>query len=199
MFQVSSADPVKNKTKVSGKYRLRCCTYMAVLAAVLAVLSQISIPLPSSVPVTLQTFGVALCGFILGWFYGCGAVGIYILLGAAGVPVFAGFHGGMQTLIGPSGGFLWGFLGFALLCGLARRFGEKGNLFALIFFSVLGLLVCHAAGVLQYMFVMGGSFWSSVLLVSAPYLIKDAVSVVLAYLFAKKILARVSPIFPKIR
>ena len=130
--------------------------------------------------------------------YGSGAAGIYLLLGATGVPVFAGFHGGAQTLVGPSGGFLWGFLGFAFLCGLARRFDEKRNKCALVLFSALGLLVCHACGVLQYMLVTGNNFWSSVLLVSVPYLIKDAVSVVLAYIFAKKILRRISPVFPKV-
>lgn len=193
ILQTPDTDPVKRKNSLlKEKIRLRRCVYMAVLAAVLAVLSQISIPLPSNVPVTLQTFAVALCGFILGWFYGLGAVGLYLLLGVAGVPVFAGFHAGMQTLVGPTGGFLWGFLGLALLCGLGRFFGEKGNLPALILFPLLGLLVCHAAGVLQYRAVTGGGFWSSVLLVSAPYLVKDAVSVVLAGFFATKILRRVS-------
>ena len=63
------------------------------LAAVMAVMSQIQFPLPSGVPVTMQTFAMALAGYILGWRYGLASTVVYILLGAVGVPVFAGFSG----------------------------------------------------------------------------------------------------------
>ena len=90
--------------------RTKKLVYTAVFAAITACLAQITIPMPSGVPITLQTFAVAFAGFFLGAKCGLAAVGIYILLGAAGAPVFSGFTGGAPHLIGLTGGFVWGFL-----------------------------------------------------------------------------------------
>ena len=76
------------------RLNVRDMTVMAVFAAALAVMSQISIPMPSGVPITLQTFALALIGYSLGAKRGAMAVLVYLLLGAVGVPVFANFHGG---------------------------------------------------------------------------------------------------------
>lgn len=94
---------------------------VGMFAAVLAVLSQISIPMPSGVPITLQTFAVALAGVVLAWKLGTASVLVYILLGAVGVPVFAGFTGGAQALVNYTGGFIWGFLGMAPLAASVCR------------------------------------------------------------------------------
>ena len=90
---------------------------VGVFAAVLAVLSQISIPLPSGIPVTLQTFAVALCGYALGWKRGLLATAVYVALGLVGLPVFSGFSGGLGKLAGPTGGYILGFLAIAGLAG----------------------------------------------------------------------------------
>lgn len=154
-------------------------------AALLAVLSQIAIPMPSGVPITLQTFAVALCGFALGEKLGLIAVGVYLALGAVGLPVFAEFTGGLGAFLSFSGGFLWGFLILALLCGLGTRLTRKLAAMAL---GIAGLLLCHICGVLQYALLSSVFFFSSFLLVSAPYLWKDVLSVVLAYLAAEALL-----------
>ena len=122
-----------------------------VMAAVLAVLSQISIPLPGGVPLTLQTFAVALCGYLLGPALGSAAAAVYLALGASGLPAFAGFSGGIGCFLGPTGGFLWGFLPFALLCGLGIKSEKKPLALAL---GAVGLASCHLAGVLQFAAVM---------------------------------------------
>lgn len=150
----------------------------AMFTAVLAVLSQISIPMPSGVPVTLQTFAVALCACILGWKFGTASVLLYLLLGAVGVPVFANFHGGFSAIIGSTGGFLIGFIPMALLTGL---FNPKKNIVGTVLCSALGLAVCHLLGIFQFMNLMGMGFAEAALLVSVPYLVKDIVSVVLAF------------------
>ena len=147
-------------------------------AAVLAVLSQISIPMPSGVPVTLQTFAVALTGFVLGWRLGGMATVIYVLLGAIGVPVFSGFSGGLGVIFGKTGGFIYGFIIMAALCGLGA--GKKNKLLTAVL-SLAGLFVCHFFGALQFSLLMSMSIRESALLVSVPYLIKDVISVVLAY------------------
>ena len=147
-------------------------------AAVLAVLSQISIPMPSGVPVTLQTFAVTLTGFVLGWKMGGMAAVIYVLLGAVGVPVFSGFSGGLGILFGKTGGFIYGFIFMAALCGLGA---DKKNRVLTAVLSLAGLLICHFFGALQFALLMNMSLPESALLVSVPYLIKDVISVVLAY------------------
>ena len=80
-------------------------TLAALFTAVTAVLSQTAIPTPFDVPLTLQTFAVALCGYTLGIKWGLASILTYILLGTAGVPVFSGFRGGVQVLFGATGGF----------------------------------------------------------------------------------------------
>lgn len=152
---------------------------IAIFAAISAILSQISIPLPGGVPVTLQTFAVALCGYYLGWKKGLTAILVYILLGAAGVPVFANFSGGIGSIAGPSGGFIYGFLFMAALCGLPLK--QKP---LKIVSGCIGLLICHLCGVVQFSLVMGNGFTESFLLASAPFLIKDIVSIVAAFFSA---------------
>ena len=73
-------------------------------AALLAVISQLSIPMPSGVPITIQILGVALVGSVLGWRLGLFATITYILIGAVGLPVFANFSGGFSKLVGVTGG-----------------------------------------------------------------------------------------------
>lgn len=150
-------------------------------AAVLAVLSQLSIPMPTGVPITLQTFAVALTAYVLGWKLGTLATIVYILVGAVGVPVFANFSGGIHVLVGMTGGFIWGFIFMVLLCGLG--FAQK-NKVLLVVLSGAGLAVCHLLGIFQFMAVAEMGFTEAALAVSVPYLLKDIISVAVAYVLA---------------
>lgn len=155
--------------------------------AIIAVLSQLSIPLPSGVPVTLQTFAIALTGYLLGSKLGGISTLVYLLIGMIGVPVFSNFGGGVAVLFGKTGGFLIGFLFMAVLCGLAVDTKKKLHPAFLFIFSLAGLLLCHLFGILQFSFLTRMGFWPSALLVSLPYLIKDMISVVFAYFVASTI------------
>lgn len=161
--------------------RTRSVIITGMFAAVLTVLSQISIPFPSGVPVTLQTFAVALIAYVLGCKKGIRVLLIYILLGAVGVPVFAGFRAGVGQLVGLTGGFIWGFFFLVLSCGYGRK---NGNKLWICFYSAIGLLICHVLGICQFMLVMEMGFVDSALLVSLPYILKDALSVFGAYMLA---------------
>lgn len=160
---------------------------VGMFAAVLAILSQITIPMPSSVPITLQTFAVALTGFVLAWKLGTASTLVYILIGAIGVPVFSGFSGGVQRLVGYTGGFIWGFIIMVFLCGVAVLKTNKAFVFLL---SMAGLAICHLLGVIQFMIVTGRGFAEAFLLASAPYIIKDVISVILAYAVGMQIRKR---------
>lgn len=170
-----STKPAAHKADVKGMTRI------ALMTAVVAVAAQIAVPLPSGVPVTLQTFAAALCGYVLGVKGGLIAMGVYLLLGAVGVPVFASFTGGFQKFAGATGGFLWGFLPLVALCGL----GKSKSTWPAILLGLLGLLLCHALGIAQFSLLGGKGFWVSAGMVSLPFLIKDALSVAGGYAFAK--------------
>lgn len=177
----SKEDVTKNK--VSTKK----IVYVGMFAAILAILAQIAIPTFSGVPITLQTFAVALTGAILGWKLGLTSTAIYILIGAAGAPVFANMRGGFQVLTVHTGGFIWGFLFMVLLCGIGSIMKNK---ILGIMIGLVGLVLCHTLGVLQFSYVMSMDLWKTVTLVSLPYLIKDIASVVLAFIVGGEIRKR---------
>lgn len=161
---------------------------IALFTAILAILSQISFMLPGGIPITLQTFGIVLIGAILGRKSGLLSVLLYLLMGVVGIPVFANFGGGLDTLVGPTGGYLIGFLPMVYLTGL----GSKKPYYANVFFSICGLLVCHALGLLEYYRVTGTWILPSVPLMLA----KDLVTTVLAITLGRevyKILSNLSP------
>lgn len=156
--------------------------YTALFAAIMAVMSQLSIPTPFGVPVSLQTFAVALCGYFLGAKKGTAAVLVYIFAGAVGIPVFSGFKGGFAVLFGVTGGFIFGFIPLAILCGLEfRKASPPLRAVLSLLTGAVGILVCHLFGTVQYALLMGIDLLRSALTVSVPFLIKDFVSLAAAY------------------
>lgn len=174
------------------KLSIRKLTAAALFTAVTIVLAQISVMTPWGVPFTLQTFAIALCGYMLGARIGFASVITYIILGAAGVPVFSNFRGGINMIFGLTGGFIFGFVPLVLLSGVAYSYK---NIFLKISLGLLGLGVCHTLGVLQFSFVTASSLPHSFMLVSFPYLVKDIVSIIAAYylsLIIKKTVPRLA-------
>lgn len=163
--------------------------YIALFAVLIAICSWISIP--TSIPFTLQTFGIFVTVGVLGGKRGSFAVFIYLLLGAIGVPVFAGFTGGMGILLGNTGGYIIGFLASALLMWLMEKLlGRKTWVLALS--MVLGLIVCYAIGTAWFMIVYGKNI-GSIGLVAAlgmcvvPFIIPDVIKIVLALIVANRV------------
>ena len=135
---------------VKSKWSAKDMAYVAIMAVVIAICSWISIP--TTVPFTLQTFAVFLAVGVLGGRRGTFAVLVFILLGAVGVPVFAGFQGGIGVLLGITGGYIIGFLLSALLYwAMTRALGEKTPV--MVAAMVLGLIVCYAFGTAWFMVV----------------------------------------------
>lgn len=124
--------------------------YIGVFTAIIAICSWISIP--SAVPFTLQTMGVFTAVGLLGGKRGTVTVLAYILLGAIGVPVFAGFSGGVGVILGTTGGYIVGFLFSALMMwGMEKVFGRGKK--ALAISMLAGLFVCYAIGTVWFMAV----------------------------------------------
>lgn len=164
-----------NESKKLSTFRI---VIIGMFTAIIATLAQISFPLPSGVPITLQTFAVALTGYVLGWKYGFFSMLTYIIIGIIGVPVFAQFSGGPAVLFGKTGGFLYGFILMSLLCGFAK---SRKSILVSFLLSLIGLLLCHFCGMLQFSFLTGMTLKASAGLVSFPFLIKDIISFVIAY------------------
>lgn len=160
--------------------KVKALVKIAILIAILAVGSQISIPMVFSVPITLQMLFVALLGYILSTKQVIAAIFTYIMIGAVGIPVFANFGAGIGTLFSYTGGFIFGFLPLAILCSLG-----KGKI--KILFGIIGLLICHLIGTLWYSIVSKVGVLPSLLTVSLPFLLKDIFLVVLAYFLSNLI------------
>lgn len=174
-----------NKNNRSKTLQMVMC---ALFAAVIAVAAQITVPLPTQVPITLHTFAVALCAAVGGALVGTVSTTVYVLLGAVGIPVFAGMRGGFDVLLGPTGGFLFGFIAMAFCCGLQFK-----HLLSRVGMSMVGLAAAYLCGALQYAILMQKDFLTSVTLVVLPFVLKDTLSVIAAQYMAipiRKALAR---------
>lgn len=164
--------------------------YIAIFAALMAVCSWISIPV-LQVPYTLQTFGVFVTVGLLGGKRGTLAILVYILLGAIGLPVFAGFTGGIGALLANAGGYIVGFFFSALaMWAIEHFFGRKPV--ALIAAMVVGLAVCYAFGTAWFMFVytrnVGAVGLATVLgWCVIPYIPADLVKIALAFLLSERL------------
>jgi len=124
----------------------------ALAAAVLCVIGPLSIPI-GPVPLSLATFVIYLALYLLGWKWGCAAVVVYVLLGASGLPVFSGFSGGLGKVLGPTGGYIVGYIFMALTAGLLVEYGRGRVLqFAGM---LLGTAVLYAFGTAWFCFQGG--------------------------------------------
>lgn len=181
------------ETSVSTKIKTVDMAYIAMFAVMIAVCSWISIP--ATVPFTLQTFGVFLAVGVLGGKRGTLAVLVYLLLGTVGVPVFAGFSGGIGCLLGTTGGYIVGFLFSALVMWLMERLlGKKPWVLALS--MVLGLLVCYAFGTVWFMQVYAKTsgaigVWTALGWCVFPYIIPDAIKIILAMILSRRLAAAI--------
>lgn len=173
----------------TGRLKVLDITYIAMFAAIMAVCSWISIP--SSIPFTMQTFGVFLSVGVLGGKRGTLSVLTYLMLGLIGVPVFAGFSGGIGCLAGATGGYIVGFFFSALTMWCMESLFGKGRL-TLLFSMVLGLFVCYAFGTVWYMTVYTRSTGSIGLYTALswcvfPYVIPDMLKIALAFIICKRL------------
>jgi biotin transport system substrate-specific component len=182
---MSNAEVVKTR----DNSKVLDLVYIAIGAALIAICSWISIP--TAVPFTLQTFAVFFVLLALGGERGTIATLVYVLLGAVGVPVFAGFSGGIGVLFGNTGGYIIGFLLTGLIYILFTKFFKK-NIVVKIVALVIGLAVCYAFGTAWFMHVyMRSSGEVGLLTVLGwcvfPFIIPDLLKLALAVVISKRI------------
>lgn len=143
-----TAGAVQKKSKIYG------LSMTAVMAAVTCVLAPMSIPI-GPVPISFTNLAIYLSLYLLGWKRGTVSYLVYVLIGMVGVPVFSGFTGGMGRLLGPTGGYIVGFIPMALIAGaVIDRFRNRGIQLAGM---IAGTAVCYAFGTAWYCFQAGSS------------------------------------------
>jgi biotin transport system substrate-specific component len=170
------------KMKKTSTFQL---TAWALFTALTAVLAQFSIPI-GPVPISLATLAVYLAGGILGAAGGAASQAVYVLLGAVGVPVYAGFSGGAGVLAGPTGGYLVGYVVCAWIVGvLGSRFRRKTV--PLVLAMILGTTALYFLGTVWFLFVTKRGLWESLTLCVFPFLPGDAAKIVVSALLAPQL------------
>jgi biotin transport system substrate-specific component len=172
----------------------RDLSYVAVSTALIAVSAWLAVPF-GEVPITMQTAVICLIAGLLGAKRAAFAVTAYIFLGAVGVPVFAGFTGGVARLIAPMGGYIVGFLPLAIAVGLVAdrtKKMEKRRGAYLAAAMALGTLLCYALGTAWFVVVAaqnggGVGVWAALILCVFPYLPFDIAKIALAVFLTLKL------------
>jgi len=159
-------------------------TQIGLMTAAIAVLAQISIPMPAGVPMTMQTFAVPLAGILLGPKKGTLAVFAYLLLGAVGVPVYAGFAAGVGKLFGITGGFL---LSFPIMSWLAGKGEEKKSMPWLIASLFLGAVINYIVGMCWFVFAAHSTFEAAFTACVLPFIPTAIVKVLMAAFLGKEV------------
>ena len=178
----------QTEEKKKSNSRISYIVYIGMSAAIIAVCAWIQIPL--TVPITLQTMGVALVAGLFGAKRGTFATLLYILIGAIGVPVFSGFKSGFGVLLGSTGGYIIGFIFTALIVGLVSD--KTNKLWAIILSMVLGVLVCYAFGTAWFAVVYAKTNEPASLMTILgwcviPFLIPDAVKIAVAAVLTNRL------------
>lgn len=178
----SEATAVTARTDVRPAERTRDLVTAALMVSLLAVSAWISIPL-GSVPVTLQVFVVVLAALLLTPGWAAATMGVYLVMGAAGLPVFSHGQGGLGVLVGPTGGYLVGFFLGALLGSALRYFLSDRGASSLVADSSAAaacIATIYLVGWMQLAVVTGMGPSAALLAGVVPFIIPDAIKAVVA-------------------
>lgn len=170
---------------------LKQITLAGLMTAVFCLLGPLSLNIPiSPVPISLGMLALYFVVSVLGMKLGTFSVLAYILLGLAGLPVFTGFTGGAGKLLGPTGGYIIGYIFMALICGFfVDKWGNR--LIMEILGMVLGTAVCYLFGTVWLAYLASYTFYQALAAGVLPYIPVDALKLALALLVGRQIRARI--------
>ena len=165
--------------------KLRWMVLASLMAALTAVGAYIHVPI-GPVPIVLSTLFVLLSGLLLGSRWGLTSMGLYLLVGAIGIPVFAGGKGGFAHFFGPTGGYL---LGYVLAAGLTGFISERSR--GLLILDILAILVgsiaIYGLGVPWLKMVTRMSWTKTLIMGMVPFLVGDAIKASVAIILARSV------------
>ncbi len=164
-------------------------TVMALMTAVTCILAPMSIPI-GTIPVTLTNLVLCFSVILLGKKKATISFLIYLLIGAVGVPVFSGFTGGIGKMVGPTGGYLIGFLFLTWIGGIfTERHPGKPLWYAVG--MILGTVCIYIFGTIWYMILMKTEFWYALSVCVFPFVIFDALKILAACTVGETIRKRI--------
>ena len=163
--------------------QLHQTVYASLFAALIAAGAFLAIPI-GPVPIVLQNLFVMLAGLLLGGRWGAISIGVYLMAGAAGLPVFAGGTGGVGKFVGPTGGYLLGFVAAAYLIGMIAERG-RGRMSIDVLAMVAGTAIIYAFGVPWLKVITGMSLSKAVSVGMLPFLIGDVLKIAAAIPIAR--------------
>ncbi|MGA2780613.1 MAG: biotin transporter BioY [Smithella sp.] len=173
-----------DKTSIKG------LVYAALFGALTAAGAFIVIPLPP-VPITAQTFFLNIAAVLLGGQLGAVSQLIYVMLGVVGIPVFAGGKAGLGVILGPTGGYLLGFIIAAFVIGMVNRMRKSAGVFWHIFSMLIGMLIIYFLGSLQLSLVAKMSFHKALAVGVVPFIPGDIIKILLAAIISSQLKGRV--------
>lgn len=180
---MKKSTPVPQKKKM----KLNKLTYVAISTAAVAVLSQIIVPLPfTPVPINLAVLGVLVAGGFLGSYMGALSMVLYMLLGCIGIPVFAGLASGAGILVGPTGGYVVGYIFAAYIAGMAGTIGKNSKI-GFVLTLVVAVLACYALGTVWFVFTTGTGVWESLIMCVFPFIAGDGIKIAIAVPVIKRL------------
>jgi biotin transport system substrate-specific component len=163
--------------------QLRNIVLASMMAALTAVGAYLHIPV-GPVPIVLQNLFVLLAGLLLGPRWGLASIGVYVLVGACGLPVFAGGKGGLAALAGPTGGYLAGYVLAALVVGWVAQHGPRRLLWDALA-VIVGTLVIYGCGIPWLKLVTSWSWGKTLMVGLTPFVLGDAVKATAAVMLAR--------------
>lgn len=178
-MKMNQNDEALNRNKKSTLSNTKYIVLTGMFTAILCVMAQLEIPV-QPIPFTLAVFAVYLIGALLPPRYALMSVLAYILLGAFGLPVFAGLKSGFQTITGVTGGYIMAYPIMAFLSSLFYNMAKKYKVVFLTIGMLLSLFLCYLIGSLWFMRVTGNSMISALTLCVFPYIPFDLMKIVLA-------------------
>ncbi len=180
-----------NHTNQSAtKFSVRDMTLIALMAAVTCVLGPLAVPI-GPVPISLTNLAIYFAIYLLGCRRGTLSCIVYLLIGMAGVPVFSGFSGGFGKLLGPTGGYLIGFIFMALICGLFIDKSHHKPLPSMLG-MIVGTAVCYVFGTVWLAYQAGMPMAAALAAGVLPFLPGDLAKMILAAVIAPQIRHRLA-------
>lgn len=168
---------MNNNNIISKKRKTYMMVITAMMTAVTCVLAPLSIPI-GLVPISFTNLAIYLSLYLLGWKMGTVSYIVYICIGAMGIPVFSGFSGGLSKLLGPTGGYIIGFIPVAIIAGLVI---EKNNNRIIQFVAMgLGTAVCYVFGTAWFCLVTESSVAAALGICVFPFIPGDIAKIIIA-------------------
>ncbi|GFI43176.1 biotin transporter BioY [Lachnospiraceae bacterium] len=178
----------------SGPFSTQRLVLIAMVTSITCILAPFSIPIPiSPVPISLTNLVLLISVYVLGWKDATVSFLIYLLIGAAGLPVFSGFAGGLGKIAGPTGGYLVGFIFMTIIAGIfVERFRDKR--FLIITGMALATVVTYLFGTAWLAFQLEMPFTAALSIGVIPYLPGDTAKIILAVVIGPILYARLHPL-----